>query len=163
MKQHTGHSYADYTAFMQLHRETVWGVCWRFAHGDRECCRDMVQEVYMALWLKFGQLRSDSNEWQQRAWVRKTSRSVLVDLYRRQEPELERLDGTAADTIAEPEADETFEELMEHLGSVERQLVQLRLEGYEAEAIADKLGIEPNTVYQRFNRIVKKLRKAYGR
>lgn len=31
---------------MLRHREAVWRQCYRFARGDSERCRDMVQEVY---------------------------------------------------------------------------------------------------------------------
>lgn len=157
--------YADYEAFMQRHRKTVWRACCRFAHNDRELCRDMVQEVFLAMWLHYDQLSADANPWQQRAWVWRTTRSVLVDLYRRQEPESVPLDSIAEEQLADTAVDysERIDDLMSGLGDEERRLMQMRLDGYDAAEIALALGINRNAVYQRVNRIINKLRKAYGK
>lgn len=34
---------------MLRHRKTVWRACCRFAHSNRELCRDMVQDVFLSL------------------------------------------------------------------------------------------------------------------
>ena len=52
---------------------------------------------------------------------------------------------------------------MLRLSNEDRRLMQMRLDGYDAAEIAQALGIERNTVYQRVNRIINKLRKAYGK
>lgn len=83
--------YDAYCTFIERHRETVWRVCYRFAKGNRTACEDMVQEVWIALWLRFDQLRTDAPELMQRAWLKRLTKSVLVDLYRRSGPEAERL------------------------------------------------------------------------
>ena len=153
-----------YCALMQRHRETVWRVCWRFAHGDRERCKDMVQEVWVVLWLKFDQLRPNANALQQRAWVWRVARSVLVDLYRRRNEEAVRLTEVLEENVADshPDYAEEIDDLLARLGPDERRLMQMRLEGYDANEIADAFGIERNAVYQRVNRIINKLRKQYG-
>lgn len=148
---------------MQRHRKTVWHACCRFAHNDRELCRDMVQEVFLVMWLHYDQLNADANEWQQRAWVWRTTRSVLVNLYRKQEPASVSLDSIGEEQMADTSADysERIEDLMSRLGDEERRLMQMRLDGYDANEIAQALGINRNAVYQRVNRIINKLRKAY--
>lgn len=158
-------SYADYEAFMLRHRTTVWRTCSRFAHNDKERARDLVQEVYLALWLRFDQLGSGANQWQQRVWAWRTTRSVLVDLYRKHEPETVPLDAIRdlPDLPASAEMAELVDDLMARLGDEERRLLQMRLDGYDAVEMAQALGIERNAVYQRVNRIIKKLRKEYGR
>ena len=150
---------------MLRHRTTVWRTCSRFAHNDKERARDLVQEVYLALWLRFDQLGAGANQWQQRVWAWRTTRSVLVDLYRKHEPETVPLDAIRdlPDLPASAEMAELVDDLMARLGDEERRLLQMRLDGYDAVEMAQALGIERNAVYQRVNRIIKKLRKEYGR
>ena len=134
-------SYADYEAFMLRHRTTVWRACCRFAHEDMELARD------------------------QRAWVWRTARSVLVDLYRKRDPDTVPLDSLDEEHLADTTVDyaKHINDIMGLLGAEERRLLQMRLDGYDAAEIAQALGIERNTVYQRMNRIINKLRKEYGR
>lgn len=149
---------------MRQHREMVWHLCWRFAHGDRDRCKDMVQEVWLAMWLKFDMLSEDANVWQQRAWVWRVARSVLVDLYRRPELATERITDMMAEVMADRHINyaEDIDDLLAHLTSDEQRLMQMRLDGYDAAEIGEALGINRNAVYQRMNRIINKLRKQYG-
>ena len=55
MAQHDTRQYEAYNAFLLRHREAVWQMCWKFAKGNRATCEDMVQEVWIALWLRFDQ------------------------------------------------------------------------------------------------------------
>ena len=156
--------YDAYNAFMLRHRETVWQACWRFAKGDYERCRDMVQEVYLTLWLHFDELDENYNELQQRVWVKRVTRSVLVDLYRRSGPEMERITDDMVENVADRTQDvaETADYMMSVLNADERRLLQMRIEGYETQEIAEELGINRNALYQRMNRMITKLRK-HGR
>ena len=162
MEQHNRQRYEDYKSFVRRHQESVWRVCYDFAHGDISRCEDMVQEVWIMLWLKFDTMTSRS-EWQQRVWVRRVTRSVLVDLYRREHPPLEPITTETEETVAAESRDvaERIDDLFSALNPDEQRLMRMRLDGYSAEEIADELEIEANAVYQRVNRIMNKLRK-YG-
>lgn len=153
-----------YNAFIQRHREAVWSVCWRYAKGDRVKCENMVQEVWIALWLKFDDLKTDVTEWEQRAWVKRITRSVLVDLYRRSDPEPERLTPALINTLPDTHINyaESIDDLMASLTDDEERMMRMRLEGYDAQEIADEFKIERNAVYVRINRIITKLRRRYG-
>ena len=151
MEQHSRQRYEDYKSFMRRHQATVWRVCYDFARGDIPRCEDMVQEVWIMLWLKFDTMTGRS-EWQQRVWVRRVTRSVLVDLYRKKHPDLEPV-------TEESDVAERIDDLFSALTPDEQHLMRMRLEGYSAEEIAAGLKIEPNAVYQRVNRIMNKLRQ----
>lgn len=168
MEQHGRQRYEDYKSFMRRHQEAVWRVCYDFAHGDIPRCKDMVQEVWIMLWLKFDTMTSRT-AWQQRLWVRRVTRSVLVDLYRREAGNadilvhLEDLDEDIADGDVRAPGDvaERIDELFSLLTPDEQHLMRMRLGGHSAGEIATELKIETNAVYQRVNRIITKLRK-YG-
>ena len=116
------------------------------------------------MWLKFDMLSEDANVWQQRAWVWRVARSVLVDLYRRPELATERITDMMAEVMADRHINyaEDIDDLLAHLTSDEQRLMQMRLDGYDAAEIGEALGINRNAVYQRMNRIINKLRKQYG-
>lgn len=164
MEQHGGQRYEDYKSFMRRHQEVVWRVCYDFAHGDVPRCEDMVQEVWIMLWLKFDTMTGRS-EWQQRVWVRKVARSVLVDLYRRETPPPDPITYEIEDSLAAESSDvaERIDELFAILTPDEQRLMRMRLDGYNAEEIAAGFGIAPNAVYQRVNRIMNKLRNYAAR
>lgn len=160
MEQHGRQRYEDYKSFMRRHQATVWRVCYDFARGDIPRCEDMVQEVWIMLWLKFDTMTGRS-EWQQRVWVRKVARSVLVDLYRRETPPPEPISFETEKSLAAESNDvaERIDDLFVALTPDEQRLMRMRLEGYSAEEIAAELKIEANAVYQRVNRIMNKLRQ----
>jgi len=111
------------------------------------------------LWLKFDTMTSRT-EWQQRVWVRRVTRSVLVDLYRREHPPLEPITAEMEETVAAESSDvaERIDDLFSALTPDEQRLMRMRLDGYSAEEIAAELKIETNAIYQRVNRIMNKLR-----
>ena len=164
MEYHSRQRYEDYKSFMRRHQKTVWRVCYDFARGDIPRCEDMVQEVWIALWLRFDQLKTNAPELMQRAWVKRITRSVLVDLYRRSEPESERLTPVLINTIPDTSVDyaESIDDLMSTLSDDEERLLRMRLEGYDAQEIAAEFKMERNAVYVRINRIITKLRRRYG-
>ena len=156
--------YDDYCAFIQRHRETVWRACYRFAKGNRMACEDMVQEVWISLWMKFDQLKTEASEREQRAWMKRITQSVLVDLYRRAEPESERLTPAIINMLPDSCVNyaESIDDLMAALTDDEERMMRMRLEGYDAQEIADEFKMERNAVYVRINRIITKLRRRYG-
>lgn len=168
MEQHSRQRYEDYKSFMRRHQKTVWRVCYDFAHGDIPRCEDMVQEVWIMLWLKLSaeptpqhDTMTGRSEWQQRVWVRRVTRSVLIDLYRKKHPDLEPVTEEMAESVATEESDvaERIDGLFSFLTPDEQRLMRMRLDGYSAKEIAAELKIEANAVYQRVNRIMNKLRQ----
>lgn len=147
---------------LKRHRPMVWRMCWISAHGNYERCRDLVQEVSIALWRHFGQLRPDATLQEERAWVRWQTRSVLDFQRRMQRPTPLPLtpgmaDLQAADDILEQH--EELEELMSTLNDDERRMLRLQLEGYRADEIAEAMGLKRDAVYQRLHRVVGKMRR----
>ena len=153
-----------YTELLIRHRRSVWALCWRYAGGDKEQCRDLVQEASVELWEHYGSLRPGAHPLEEGAWVRWNTRRVLNHLHRGQRNRYEPLTPKMAENLVEePDTSRDMAaELMSWLDDGDREMVKLRLEGYDAAEIADRLGMKRNTVYQRLHRIVEKLRDKYG-
>ena len=151
------HSQQAYTELLRRHRRLVWTLCWAHSHGDYERCRDLVQEVSLSLWEHYGRLRPQTTALQERAWVLWHTRTVLNHLHRHPSPTLVSL--PAELPLVEDDIGESIDDLLAFLAPDDRRLVQMRLDGYEAEEIAKALGIKRNAVYQRLHRIIERLRK----
>ena len=151
------HSQKAYTDLLKRHRTMVWTLCWARARGDYERCRDLVQEVALSLWEHYGSLRHDAGPLQERAWVFWHTRTVLDHLHRRPSPTLVPLPDELP--AARDDSRETIDSLLDTLAPDDRRLVQMRLDGYSAEEIAQRLGIRRDAVYQRLHRIIIRLRK----
>lgn len=155
-------SHQSYTSLLCRHRQLVWALCWKKSHGDRECCRDLVQDVSLSLWEHYGKLRPGASPFEERAWVAWHTRTVLDHLGRRPQPETVPLRDEWAARLEEPSSDSPLDELLDSLGDDDRRLVQLRLEGYNATEIANTMNIQRDTVYQRLHRIIERLRKDHN-
>ena len=142
------------------HRSRVWALCWRYAGGDWERCRDLVQEVVSDLWEHFGSLRPGASQREERSWVTLNTRRTLNHLHRGRQPAYQPLTPDMAETIADSGSSEAevVADLVASLAEPDSTIVRLRLEGYSAAEIAAHIGIGRDAVYQRLHRVIKRLR-----
>lgn len=156
-------THGAYTELLLRHRSKVWSLCWRYARGDWERCRDLVQEVSAALWQHFGLLRPNAHPLEERAWVILYTRRTLDHLHRGKRPELEPLTIDLAEQIAAPNDSESLvaNDLVASLDEPDSTIVRLRLDGYSAAEIAEKTGLSRDAVYQRLHRTIQRLRTLY--
>ena len=137
----------------------IWSMCRNAACGDSELCRDLFQEVSIRLWLHISELDMNAKPYQQKAWVEWQVRHVLSHSRKPREMEHNMPELPDNDAAAEAERRTLVADLMAQLQDGDRQLMQMRLEGYSADEIANTMGIKRDAVYQRIHRIVARLRK----
>ena len=137
----------------------VWSMCKNASHDDYERCRDLFQDVSVRLWLHIGDLRPDAKPHEEKAWVEWQTRHVLSHSRKPREMEHNLPEIPDDDTAAETERRTLVADLMAQLQDEDRQLMQMRLEGYSADEIANTMGIKRDAVYQRIHRIVARMRK----
>lgn len=135
--------------------------CWRFASGDMARCKDLMQDVYVALWTRRDSLRTGATALQEKAWVRWVCRSVLSHHARKAAPPWVPL----ADPPEEPEPDssvqqrELIEELAEAVTPRERELLELLLQGYSIAEAAKRMGMKSESASQMRFRMVQKMKE----
>ena len=140
----------------------VWRMCWLRSRGDHERCRDLVQEVCIALWLRFGGLRAGATPREERAWVRWVARTTLDHLHRSKSVAERPLTVDIAETLVATDPlkeQEEVEHVMASFSPEEQRMVRLQLEGYRADEIAQLMGLKRDVVYQRMHRAVQKARR----
>lgn len=147
-----------YTELLRRHRNMIWRMCWLRTRGDYERCRDLVQEVSIAIWLHFKQLHPEASLHEERSWVRWLTRTTLDHLHRNQRPPMLALTEAMVETIRNTDnSSEDTEAILSTLTADEREIIQLHMDGYRADEIAEVLGVSRNLVYQRMHRVRKKI------
>ena len=151
-----------YTTLLLRHRNTIWRLCYNYARHEHGHVEDLVQEVCIALWERFGRLRPNAGVAAERLWVVFNTRDTLRLLHRQRQrrPPHEPLADTLADTI--PDDRDSLHQLaadiIDSLNDYDRHFMQMILDGYDASEIGRSLGITPNAVYQHTYRIIQKLK-----
>ncbi len=149
--------HAFYTALVRRNAGLIRWLCLRQADGDQALCDDLVQEVLLGLWLHLDRYRRSVPE---KVWVGWQTRTILYDYRRHRLPPPQRLAYEVADSLAEESlhAREQLDELAAYLTDDERHLVQLHLDGYKTNEIAQQMDLTPNAVYKRMKKVMEKLR-----
>jgi RNA polymerase sigma factor (sigma-70 family) len=111
----------------------VWSMCKNASHDDYERCRDLFQDVSVRLWLHIGDLRPDAKPHEEKAWVEWQTRHVLSHSRKPRDMEHNLPELPDDDTAAEAERRTLVADLMAQLQDEDRQLMQMRLEGYSAD------------------------------
>jgi len=144
----------------------------RAYEADPEICRDLLQDIHVALWKS---LRSFDGRCSLRTWVYRVAHNVAASHVLRRVRErmrrtvsLEELDVAANKEDAEMVLDrrQAFEKLMElirRLNPLDRQIILCYLEGMDAPAIGEITGMSSGAVTTKVHRIKNVLvRKFHG-
>lgn len=155
------YSHETFTELLRGYSNLIWSMCRDESHGDYELCRDLFQDASLRLWQHYGELRREAAPYEQKAWVEWQVRHVLDHAGRRERPVAmsnlpEQTDGEA---MGETEVRTLVDDLLSQLHPDERQLLQMRMEGYSAGEIAKEMGLSRDSVYQRMHRTLEKARR----
>lgn len=151
-----------YTELLLRHKNMIWRMCWVRSGGNRELCRDLVQEVSIALWLHFKDLIPEASRGEERAWVYWVTRTAINHQLRKPSIETMLLTPDQADCLSDGASmrdKEDIDDLLASLSPDEQRMMRLRMEGYKTEEIASILELNRDTVYQRMHRAVVKVRQ----
>ncbi|MBQ6237842.1 MAG: sigma-70 family RNA polymerase sigma factor [Bacteroidales bacterium] len=150
-----------FTSLLIRNHSMLWRMCWRRSGKDTDCCKDLMQEVAIDIWNNLDKLRPDATPSQERAWVGWRARSVFFRIGRTRQLPTEPLTDEIANSVVADESHrlaEILEGCMSSLSDGERQMMQLYLDGYNAEEIGQQIGVSRDAVYQRMHRAINKMR-----
>ena len=135
---------AAFLAIFQRYRDPIFRYCHRCL-GNREAAEDATQTTFMRA---FANLKSCKNQERFHAWLFTIAHNVIVDAYRSSKPSspIDWAD-EIADSAASPEdlaiaATELLQitKLLDQLPDLQREVVELRLQGLTDKEIAGILG-----------------------
>lgn len=146
------------------HRKIIWSVCYKYAQSDKKLLEDLAQEVMMALYIEFDDLREDANYIQEYKWVKWRSQVAARKSWAKYRFGYSELDEDTLSPLAITQYldEEQKEDIMSHLSDDEREVVQFWLDGYSGDEAAEKMNISPDAYYQRKHRIIQKLKDIYN-
>ena len=147
-------------ALYEKHQKELARYCYGICH-DPEEAQDLVQETFLRA-LQSGDLFPDLGPQQQRAWLYRTARNLMVDRFRRA-----ALEERTLPNLQEPEDQEEAgygsveaQALLERLSPEDRALFTLRYQqGYTAPELAELLNQPSGTIRCRLSRIRSRLQK----
>lgn len=139
---------------------------------DREKCRDLLQDIHLAIWRSFEGFAGNCSL---RTWVYRVAHNVTASYVVRHQRagkrplvSLDEIDelpiaGDSGDAFDRQQSVERLREFIRQLKPMERQVILLYLEGTDAAGIAEITGISAGNVATKIHRIKKILAGRFGR
>lgn len=138
-------------------------LCIRYARGDAELAKDLVQEVSVQMLVDLDKLREGASEVEEHLWLRWRCLAARKRYFKKYRHFFERLGDCDAvdDSHSEMANAEMLADIMSHLSETDKQIIQLEIDGYNKIEIADMMNININALYQRRHRIIARLKEIY--
>lgn len=113
------------------------------------------------MWECYGRQQPAHGIVAEKLWVARNTNTLLRDLHRNRCNDPLPVADWMEDAIAAERnsARDLVKDLMASLPDDDRRLMQMKLDGYSGHEIGQALGLSRNAVYQRINRIIKKLKQ----
>lgn len=138
---------------------------------DPDKRRDLVQDIHVALWRSFARFAGRASL---RTWVYRVAHNTAISRIMRRRagaPTLVSLDEVAAAPIIDDVSQSLDRRLaldrllglIQTLAPLDRQVILLYLEDFDAQSIADTLGISPGNVATKVHRIKQILSSRFHR
>lgn len=144
---------------VKQNKSTIYSICYLFSE-DKEEVNDLFQDILVHLWLGFDKFRGESNI---STWIYRVSLNTCISADRKKKRAGERVELTMdIDLFADEDKDtKQIQQLynrIHQLGLVDRAIVMLWLENLSYEEIGLIIGITPNNVGVKLNRIKEQLK-----
>ena len=169
------HDAASWEDFVRIYRNYVYAIVRSMNISDHDA-EDLVQQLMLNMWNKLPQ--TDVEQIRRfRSWLATITKNFVTDFIRKRIREAERLERAEKDAsisylkaIRLPDIDRIAEkEWKLHIANLALENIEplfsghaievfrLSLDGMEIAAIAEKLGLQENSVYRLRNRVKKRL------
>lgn len=150
-----------FVGLIARHRTLVRTLCWRKSQNSVDRCAELVQACYLAIWRNLPKLNAGSSKREELFWVFWRCRSAISHHLGRQRL-WQSLDELPENKTVADEGNalrEQVEELAVGLPPREQRCLQLYLDGYSYEEIAQDLGIKVDSVFKMRRRIIEKMKQ----
>ncbi len=161
MNNNEGQTYNRFATMLERYKPLLWAMCYRYSHGDRDLCSDLVQETAILLWRHYSKLPEGAEPRQEMAWVWWEARSLLSNSLRRRRAQRLPTDYNVADaeTAERHRQHEMVDDMTALLNEREQTVVQRWREGYTYSEIGREMGISESAARQTMHRAIKKMRE----
>ncbi len=150
----------EFIQLLNKHQNIIHKVC-RLYMDKADEREDLFQEVTLQAWKAFASFRGDA---QFSTWLYRVALNTAITFYRKEKKQL-----PVFNTEIFPDSSESYNPIEEQvqamykaigdLSKIDKALVMLYLEDYDYKTIGDMLGISPNNVAVKMNRVKVKLKE----
>jgi RNA polymerase sigma factor (sigma-70 family) len=155
------HSQSEFISLINQHQKIIHKICAVYVSNPDER-KDLFQEVLLQAWKSFTNFKGAS---QFSTWLYRVALNTAIAGYRKSKKSI-TVTGISfgMEPAAEKEDEASLEQMkmlqdaIAQLSDVDKALVMLYLEDYDYDTIGAMLGITPNNVAVKMNRVKTKLR-----
>jgi RNA polymerase sigma-70 factor (ECF subfamily) len=150
----------EFIGLLKQHQKIIYKVCnlYMQSHADRE---DLFQEITLQAWKAYGNFRGDSKF---STWLYRVALNTAITFYRKEKKNIvinvESLPESSENNIDQiEEKTKAMYMAIGELSKIDKAIVMLYLEDYNYNQISEIIGITPNNIAVKMNRIKIKLKE----
>lgn len=150
----------EFVSLLNQHQKIIYKVCNLYlqSHADRE---DLFQEITLQAWKAFGNFRGDAKF---STWLYRVALNTAITFYRKEKKNIVFTTDEVPEQSTGPQdpiemQTKAMYAAIADLSKIDKAIVMLYLEDYSYNEISDVVGITPNNIAVKMNRIKGKLRE----
>ncbi|MEO5592941.1 MAG: RNA polymerase sigma factor [Chitinophagaceae bacterium] len=152
----------DFIQSIEQNQKIIYKVCNLYMNNEQDK-KDLFQEIILSAWKGFGNFKGDAKF---STWLYRVALNTAITFYRKEKRQVEtatyeeyHFNGIAETRLKEDEQLNAMHRAIADLSNIDKGLVMLYLEDYNYQDIGDIMGISPNNVAVKMNRIKIKLKE----
>ena len=150
----------EFITLLNQNQKIIYKVCnlYMQSHADRE---DLFQEITLQAWKAFGNFRGEAKF---STWLYRVALNTAITFYRKEKRNIIFSTGEVPEQSTGPQdpieiQTKAMYAAIADLSKIDKAIVMLYLEDYSYNEISDVIGITPNNIAVKMNRIKGKLRE----
>jgi RNA polymerase sigma-70 factor (ECF subfamily) len=150
----------EFVSLLNQHQKIIYKVCnlYMQSHADRE---DLFQEITLQAWKAFGNFRGEAKF---STWLYRVALNTAITFYRKEKKNIVFTTDEVPEQSTGPQdpieiQTKAMYAAIADLSKIDKAIVMLYLEDYSYNEISDVVGITPNNIAVKMNRIKGKLRE----
>jgi len=152
----------DFIQSIEQNQKIIYKVCNLYMNNEQDK-KDLFQEIILSAWKGFGNFKGDAKF---STWLYRVALNTAITFYRKEKRQVEtatyeeyHFNGVAETQFKDDEQLNAMHRAIADLSNIDKGLVMLYLEDYNYQDIGDIMGISPNNVAVKMNRIKIKLKE----
>ncbi|MCX6208119.1 MAG: RNA polymerase sigma factor [Bacteroidetes bacterium] len=154
------HQQQEFTSLITKHQKIIYKVCNLYVE-DKTDRQDLFQEICLQAWKSYHLFRGDA---QFSTWLYRIALNTAITFFKKEKKQVQAIYNEVLPELrnVEDEREEQFKAMYTAIGNlnkIDKALVMLYLEDYSYIEISETLGITPNNVAVKMNRLKLKLKE----
>jgi RNA polymerase sigma-70 factor (ECF subfamily) len=154
------HQQQEFSSLITKHQKIIYKVCNLYVE-DKTDRQDLFQEICLQAWKSYHLFRGDA---QFSTWLYRIALNTAITFFKKEKKQVQTIYNEVLPELrnVDDETEEQFKAMykaISNLNKIDKALVMLYLEDYSYIEIGETLGITPNNVAVKMNRLKLKLKE----